>query len=163
MLIGSVVGKYIFAPLDVASDGEINSVKSIAAAFKGETSIALDMFDKSTVRRGSTKLFIIRMLLFVGASPVGNKIAVVARLIEVLSLRPELSLNYIIEDFARTHSTDIATVTRTVEKAFNIYDPDFIERVTYLTGSEPLTAKDVLVDLSVYVRLKQQNTEFFDA
>ena len=129
------------------------------SAFRRESSVILDFGSPTyslhgAFRQEAIKTYVIKVLLFVGTSPTGNGLAVLARLTEVSALHPELSLEYVIEDFAKTHATTVDAVTRIIEKYFNVYDNYFCERVMALTGSHPMTAKDVLCDLSVYVRAK---------
>lgn len=133
--------------------------KNAIAAFRRECSVVLDFNSPlhsidGAVRQEALKTYVIKVLLFVGTPPVGNGLAVLARLTEVLTLHPELALEYVIEDFAKTHVATVDAVTRVIEKNFNIYDNYFCERVMALTGSHPMTAKDVLCDLSVYIRAK---------
>lgn len=132
---------------------------SAVAAFRRETSVILDLYNPlasllCTLRQESIKLYIVKVLLFIGTSPTGNGLAVLARLVETLTIHPEISLEDAIADFAKTHFSTVDAVTRIIEKYFNIYDNYFYDRVTALTKSNPMTAKDVLCDLSVYVRFK---------
>ena len=133
--------------------------KNAISAFRRECSVILDLgrplyYIHGAVRQETIKTYIIKVLLFVGTPPTGNGLAVLARLTEILTLHPELSMEYVIEDFAKTHDATVDAVTRIIEKYFNIYDNYFCERVMALTGSHPMTAKDVLCDLSVFVRAK---------
>lgn len=133
--------------------------KDAISAFRRECSVILDLGGPlyslhGAVRQEAIKTYIIKVLLFIGTSPTGNGLAVLARLTEVLTLHPELSLEYVIEDFAKTHATTVDSVTRIIEKYFNIYDSYFCERVMAVTGSHPMTSKDVLCDLGVYIRAK---------
>lgn len=133
--------------------------KNAISAFRRECSVILN-FGGSTYslygadRHENIKTYIIKVLLFIGTPPTGNGLAVLARLTEVLTMHPELSTEYVIEDFAKTHAATVDAVTRIIEKYFNIYDNYFCERVMALTGSHPMTSKDVLCDLSVYIRAK---------
>lgn len=133
--------------------------KRAVVAFRRETSVILG-FDSpihslfGAYRQESVKTFILKILLFVGVSPNGNALAVLARLIEMFTVHPELSLDEVISDFAVTHQTNVESVTRIMEKHFYVYDNYFYDRVVQLTKSHPMTPKDVLCDLSVLVRLK---------
>lgn len=151
----SVVGNY--ARNNSSDFGE--RYKNAVAAFRRETSVILDFggpLDSllGTLRYESVKMYIIKVLLFVGTPPTGNGLAVLARLIEVLTIHPEIPLEEVISDFAKTHAATVDSVTHIIEKYFNIYDNYFFNRVVALTKSHPMTAKDVLCDLSVYIRLK---------
>lgn len=133
--------------------------KHAVDAFRRETSVILG-FDSplhslyGAYRQESVKTFIIKVLLFIGVSPNGNGLAVLARLIEMFTVHPELSLEEVIYDFANTHQTNVDAVTRIIEKHFYVYDNYIYDRVVKLTESHPMTPKDVLCDLSVFVRLK---------
>ncbi|MCH5155494.1 MAG: hypothetical protein J1F69_02720 [Clostridiales bacterium] len=133
--------------------------KKVTSAFRRESSVILDLGSplyslNGALRQEEIKTYIIKALLFIGTPPTGNGLAVLARLTEILCLHPELDLEYVIEDFAKTHYSTVDAVTRIIEKYFNIYDNVFCERVMLLTESHPFTAKDVLCDLSVFVRAK---------
>ena len=151
----SVVGNYT---LNNSSEfGE--RFKSSVAAFRREASVILDFGSPvvpriGTLRYESIKMYIVKVLLFVGTPPTGNGLAVMARLMEVLTMYPEIALEEVIADFAKTHATTVESVTRIIEKYFNIYDNYFFNRVVTLTKSHPMTSKDVLCDLSVYIRLE---------
>lgn len=129
------------------------------SAFTRETSVILK-FDSplyslyGTLRQELVKTYIIKLLLFLGIPPTGNGLAVIARLIEVLTIHPECTPEDVIVDFAKTHLASSDSVTHVIEKYIKIYDNDFYDRVVTLTKSHPMTAKDVLSDLSVYIRVK---------
>lgn len=151
----SVVERYC----NTDGSDSIESFSKSVQAFKRETSVILRFgspfyFFGDSLRQENIKLYIIKVLLFVGTSPNGNGIAVLARLMEILTLHPELALEEVISDFAKTHSATVNSVTHVIEKYFNIYDNYFYERVVALTESHPMTAKDVLCDLSVFIRAK---------
>ncbi|MDE6028939.1 MAG: hypothetical protein K2F90_01300 [Clostridiales bacterium] len=129
------------------------------SVFRRECSVILNVDSptylfRGAVRQEAIKTYIIKTLLFVGTPPTGNGLAVLARLTEILTLHPELPLELVIEDFAKSHFATVDAVTRIIEKNFNVYDNYFCERVMALTGSHPMTAKDVLCDIGVYVRAK---------
>lgn len=144
---------------DDFTDNNVESCNNAISAFRRECSVILNLDSPlysiyGAVRQEAIRTYIIKALLFVDTPPTGNGLAVLARLTEILTLHPELSLEYVIEDFAKTHVATVDAVTRIIEKYFNIYDNYFCERVMALTGSHPMTAKDVLCDLSVYIRAK---------
>ena len=129
------------------------------SAFRNECSVILGFKGPLYLLHGSLrqewiKTYIIKALLYIGTPPTGNGLAVLARLTEVLTLYPEIDLETVIEDFADTHDTTVDAVTRIIEKYFNVYDSYFCERVYSLTKSQPFTAKDVLCDISVFIRAK---------
>ena len=144
---------------NIETDDPDERYNRAVTAFRRETSVILG-FDSplhsvyGAFRQESVKTFIIKILLFIGVSPNGNALAVLARLIEMFTVHPELSLEEVISDFAATHQTNIDAVTRIIEKQFSIYDNYFYDRVVQLTKSHPMTPKDVLCDLSVFIRLK---------
>ncbi|MDE6200908.1 MAG: hypothetical protein K2M47_03415 [Clostridiales bacterium] len=156
----SAVGGYTVNTNAIQSDLTYDErYKNAISAFRRESSVILDFGSPlyslhGAFRQEAIKAYIIKVLLFVGTKPTGNGLAVLARLTEILTLHPELTLEYVIDDFAKTHAATVDAVTHIIEKYFNIYDNYFCERVISLTGSHPMTAKDVLCDLSVYVRAK---------
>lgn len=144
---------------DDSTENHDEGCKNAISAFRRECSVILNLDSPlysihGAVRHEAIKTYIIKVLLFVGTPPTGNGLAVLARLTEILTLHPELSLEYVIEDFAKSHAATVDAVARIIEKYFNIYDNYFCERVMALTESHPMTAKDVLCDLSVYIRAK---------
>lgn len=108
----------------------------------------------SPMRFERLRHFIVRVLLHIGLSPLGNAMAVIARLIEVMSTHPEIPLDEVIADFAATHFAKKDAVSRIIDKHLSVYNSDVYSRVTALTESSPQTAKDMLCDIAVYVRLK---------
>ena len=129
------------------------------SAFRQECSVILGFNGplysfNGALRQEWIKTYIIKTLLYIGTPPTGNGLAVLSRLTEILTLHPEIALEDVIEDFAKTHDTTVDAVTRIIEKYFNVYDNRFCERVIKLTKSQPMTAKDVLCDISVFIRAK---------
>lgn len=144
--------------------GEEGLFVNAAEVFRAETAEALLLLDNrsnstySTNRAEALRGYIIKLLLYLGIMPKNSHFAAIARLIEIIAIRPELTLEYILNDFAVTHNTTVAAVARVIEKHLNIYNPQFTESVTRITGSQPITSKDVLCDLAVHARIKY-NTE----
>lgn len=124
-----------------------------ATSFRNECS-ALFAVCGETVRHEYIRNYIIKILLYAGLLPRDSGFAVIARLVETVAIRPDLELEYVINEFAETHGTKYAKVNRMIEKSLDAYDVEFVKRVTELTCSQPLTSKDILCDLAVFVRLK---------
>lgn len=103
------------------------------------------------MRRQPLKYVIIKTLLFVGVDTRGKCFPVLARLIEILVVHPDIDLNDVIDDFAQTHHMSVGTVTRMIDNGLNMRDQETYDRVTTLTRSHPFTAKDALCDLAVYI------------
>lgn len=129
-------------------------------AFRSETAEALLLFDTSKrgeyspTRAEPLRGYIIKLLLYIGLLPKNSYFAVIARLIESIASRPEYTLESIIDDFAETHNTTAASVSRVIDKCLSVYNPQFAEKVMRVTNSNPMTSKDVLCDLAVHVRMK---------
>lgn len=104
-----------------------------------------------TSRIEPLRTFIIKLLLSLGVVPHNNAFAVVARLTELLVIHPDIAMDKLISDFAKSHAADKNAVSRMIEKCFDVYDDKFMTKVTALTHSHPNTAKDVLCDLAVYL------------
>lgn len=137
-----------------------NDHSGAVKAFQAETAEALLLFDNSKsgeyspTRAEPMRGYIIKLLLYIGLLPKNSHFAVIARLVESIAIRPEYMLESIIDDFADTHNTTAASVSRIIDKCLSVYNPQFAERVMRVTNSNPMTSKDVLCDLAVHVRIK---------
>lgn len=143
--------------------------QNAADAFARETTMALrlrhsvdGLKDAATVRIESPRGYIVKLFLHIGLLPRTSAFAALARLTEAIAMRPELSLEEIIADFAETHSATPAAVSKIIDKAFNVYDPEFMEKVVSITRSQPMTTKDVLCDLAVTVRAEYYSQGYFN-
>ena len=145
--VDSVLSEYVF--------GDMGYQKA-AHAFRRECSalFALSVGDGLVERREDMRNYIVKLLLYLGLLPRDNGFAVAARLIETAAIRADLELESIIDGFASAHGADRAAVERIIEKKFDPYDAELVDRVTTLVGTQPFTAKDVLCDIAVFVRLK---------
>ena len=158
-IFGTALGKSPLLPylINAETDPEQYDCLTEAQAevFESESSVALSFALKegSPCRTEDRSLFIVKVLLFIGVRPNGNSIAVLASIIENLSFRQDLDVDDVIEFFANTHETTVSAVTRIIEKSLNVYDAELFDRVERLTGTKPLTSKDVISDLSLYIRL----------
>lgn len=137
----------------VFGDGKFDDA---AKAFRKECSALLPLSaDPELVeRRENIRDCIIKVLLYIGLLPRDSGFAVIARLVETAALRADLELEHIIDDFAKTHGATYAAVDRLIEKHFDPYDAELVTRVTAVTDSHPYTAKDILCDIAVAVKLK---------
>ena len=104
------------------------------------------------MRRENLRSYIVKLLLTAGLLPRDNAFAVIARLIEISVKHPQKPLMQIITDFAAAHDTEVRRITHMIERNFDIYDPNTVERVGAITGTKPIAAKDALYDLAVYAR-----------
>ena len=95
--------------------------------------------------------FIIKLLLFIVVS--SEYIALSARLIETLAVKPRVELNSVLSVSAKQMGITERALSHRLDRCFNIYDLEIFERISYLTRTDPKTPKDALVDLSVYVRV----------
>ncbi|MCH5350396.1 MAG: hypothetical protein J1F39_00310 [Clostridiales bacterium] len=102
-------------------------------------------------RREMLRPFIIKLLLFVGVS--SEYIALVAKLIETLAIRPRDEINTVLSVAADKMCVTEKAISHKIDRCFNIYNLDMYEQIKYLTHTNPQTARDALVDLSAYVRV----------
>lgn len=124
-------------------------------AFEGESVSALSLAPTdsiaSKIHREEIRPFILKLLLFVGVSSEYYVLA--ARLIETLAVRPQDELNNVLRNTAdRMKLTQKALASR-LDRCFNLYDVQMFERISYLTRTTPLTARDAIIDLAGYVRV----------
>ncbi|MDE6401951.1 MAG: hypothetical protein K2L54_04985 [Clostridiales bacterium] len=130
---------------------------SAVAAFVRECNLSFQISSERfnpTKRYESIRTFIVKLLLSIGLLPHDNAFAVIAKLIQTLCVDPYLRLNELIDNFAKAHGATSDSVMRIVEKCIDVYDEDQIMRITRFTQSRPMTVKDVVCDLAVYVRAK---------
>lgn len=132
-------------------------LKAQAEVFERESSAVLHFgsdAEYSPFRYEPRRNFIIKVLLYIGVLPDGNAMAVIAWLIETLSCRPDLSVDEAIDRFSDIHDTNSAAIMRIIDKNLNVYNADLYDRTESITDSRPMTSKDVLCDLALFVRLK---------
>lgn len=97
--------------------------------------------------------FIIKILLFLDVFKRTKLYAAIAYIIEKLAIHPETDIAALIDDVVRLGFIK-AAVTRAVENCFDIYDDRVAERIEYLTDTKPVTAKDALYDIALFVRTR---------
>ncbi len=148
----SLLGSLIAPETEIMDFDE--RVREQVEIFERESSalLRLQPNEYRTKRYELRRLFIIKTLLFVGVTANGNGFAVISALIDTLSNRPELDLDNVIDSFAVAHGVASNTIGNIIDKCINIYNADLSDRVKKLTGTDPLTTKDVLCDLALYIR-----------
>ena len=149
VLFRSPLGKYIDN-----SYGEY-WYEDLIDAFECEAVSSLSLSPTDSVipykRREALRPFIIKLLLFVGVD--SEYIALVAKLIETLVVRPRDELAKVLTFAASKMGVSEKAISHRLDRCFNVFNLDMYERIKYLTRTEPQTAKDALVDLSAYVRV----------
>lgn len=132
--------------------------KKSAEAFRRETISSLSIVsvdnEALTYKYEHLRPFILKTLLFVNLSDDCRTVGLMARIIEILAVHPELELNYVMEHIAATAGVGYDSVSKLVDRYFNIYDNKIYDRVCFLTCTGPFTAKDAICDLALYVRAK---------
>ncbi len=98
--------------------------------------------------------FIIKTLLFVGMLPTDKSFVLLARIIEMLAVRPDADISVLIRNEATQTKIEKSTVIRNIDRALNVYDEFTRDRITYLTKTAPFSARDAIYDLAQYVRTK---------
>lgn len=132
--------------------------EAAAATFESETATALCVAPRDCetlfMRNESIRPFIIKTLLYIGLLPINNTYGLIARIVETLSVHPDIEINRLISDIAQKACTPYDSIIRKIERSIDVYDYSFMERVCNITCTKPLTAKDVICDLAQYVRTK---------
>ncbi|MCH5165247.1 MAG: hypothetical protein J1G01_02470 [Clostridiales bacterium] len=143
---------HVFNNCETAKDGHLQFDDAVNA-FERESARALAL-KFNTSRFELPRTFIIKLLLHIGKIPTGNAFAVVCRVVEVLTDRPDMSFNDVILDFAKCHDCTVDAVTRIIDKFFNMYDNAMVERITSVIQTNPMTARDVICDLAAFTRAR---------
>ena len=135
-----------------------SAMKSAVEAFESECVQALSLApvdsEQLFVRYEMLRPFVIKTLIFVGLLPTDKSFVLLARLVETLAVRPDADLSALIKAQAEDAGIEQSTVTRNIDRAFDIRDDFTREKLTYLTKTAPFTARDAIYDLALYVRTK---------
>ncbi len=118
--------------------------------------LGISPIDSSAVveRFENVRPFILKTLLFIGVDTVGNKLPLTARLIHRLALHPEVGVSQAMNDLAKRARLNYTTISRIVDEALNVYDGFITKNISFLTKSVPVTSRDALADIALYVRTK---------
>lgn len=100
------------------------------------------------------RAFIVKILLYMGLTPNSETFTVIARLIDCIVSQPSLTLSECINKVAEVCGVSVNSVSKAIDKSFYIYDNSVYDKVTYLTRTNPVTAKDALYDIALYVGTK---------
>lgn len=112
-------------------------------------------------RYETVRPYVIKTLLFIGLLPTDRLFVLLARMIELLALRPDADVSALISNEAEATSLEYGSVVRNIDKAVNVYDDFIRDRITYLTRSAPFSARDAIYDLALYVRTKFYGGGFY--
>ena len=155
----SILGVYVDTRFgDAIKDRQV-AFGCAAEAFRKELMSAMvvrpiDDGDEVTTRYEQVRPFIIKLLLYLGKIPTDSTFTVAARLIEACVLRPSANISDLIKDLAQSVGSSFAAVKRIAERSIDCYDDTVLEKIYYLTGTEPFNAIDAICDLAVYIRMK---------
>lgn len=154
--IARELGVFKYCTGDHAPSEFFNVRNRAAEAFEAESIRALTLeSDTGTPRRiESVRPLIIKILTYIGFLPTKQIKSIVAKVIELLAVDPEVDLDRYYAIAAERSGTDMETIKKTVERAFDPFDPELTAKVARLTGTEPFTSRDIIYDLSLYVRKK---------
>lgn len=155
--IARELGVFKYCTGDHAPSEFFNVKNRAAEAFEAESARALTLEnDTGTTphRIESVRPLIIKILTYIGFLPTKQIKSIVAKVIELLAIDPEVDLDRFYAIAAERSETDAETIKRTVERAFDPFDPELTEKIMRLTGTEPFTSRDMIYDLSLYVRKK---------
>lgn len=135
-----------------------SDLKKATEAFRRETIVSLGIVSADnralTYKYEHLRPFILKTLIFVNFSDDCRTVGLMARIIEILASHTELELNYVIEHIASTACVGYDSVSKLIDRYFNVYDNKIYERISFLTCTSPFTAKDAICDLALYVRTK---------
>ncbi len=154
----SILNIYVDTRIDNAISDRREAFRLASTAFVNEAVSALTVRGRgaeiTAERHESVRPFILKILLFVGCNPNKSAFGLIARVIESRVKHPETDIRDVIANLSEMSGTAYNTLNRAVEKSFDIYDNDSMDRVAFLTGTQPLTAKDIINDLAIYVRMQ---------
>lgn len=143
----------------VTCSGEI--FDNAVCAFQNESAEALCISQNrefSVNRRfESMRPFIIKILLYIDIFNKINRYAVIAYMIESLATHPNTDINRLIEDVTQKIGIGRSAVIHMIERCFDVYDQSVADRITYLTSTKPVTAKDAMCDIALFVRTRFYN------
>ncbi len=136
-----------------AHDGDILS--DCLDAFEKETSALLRLTPyyetESVPRFEMIRPFILKVLIYLGIKPLGEKFAVIMRLIELLAVNDDIDFDIAVRECALSCGSE-ETVIRAIESEINMYDGLFVDKLSALTDTSPLSPRDAIFDIALYVR-----------
>lgn len=129
--------------------------KRAAEAFEKEACELLTFGSEANNRHmGSVRPLVIKTLLYLGFLPAKQNKSVVAAMIGLLATEPNADIDEFYAAVAKKSDCDVDTVKKYIERAFDTFDAELMEKVTSLTGTTPYTSRDIIYDLALYVRKK---------
>lgn len=153
----SVLFKYVRTDADGISDRH-KAFDKACDAFKKEATAALTVvrsgLEDSAERFELMRPFIIKVLLYIGIDPDDRVFGILARVLELKARYAEMDINDVISYIASVKDILRTAVNRAVEKSINYYDSDIMDRISFLTDTQPKSARDAICDLAIYVRIK---------
>ncbi|MCM1367366.1 MAG: hypothetical protein NC184_00935 [Roseburia sp.] len=143
---------------DAAVDNFFDIFEEAACAFEKECAEAFGITrsDAAIVnkRYEYIRTFIIKVLLFLDVFKRTKHYAAIAYMIEKLAVHPETDIALLMDEVANKIGASRSAITHAVENCFDIYDGWVAERIEYLTDSKPVTAKDAMFDVALFVRTR---------
>ncbi|MCH5161372.1 MAG: hypothetical protein J1G04_05005 [Clostridiales bacterium] len=132
-------------------DGDL--ISDCLDVFENEASALLSLapYDKEeqATRFEMLRPMILKVLLYLGFKPLGEKFAVIMRLIELLTVDGDFD-RAITNCASSCGNEDI--VIRAIESEIDMYDAEFVNKLSLLTDTSPLSPRDALFDIAIYIR-----------
>ncbi len=143
---------------NIAFDMAVNAFKNEAIEAFIIPSFRENEFDgRGAEKYELTRYFILKLLLYIGYDPDEMTFSLIARLIEMRVRRPNISFSEMLTELSQQTGIAYQNLDRDLERSLGYYNDDALDKVTYITGTVPLSARDIICDLAVYVR-----TKYFD-
>ncbi len=143
----SILNRYVMR-------GDFDTPECVAC-FNNEVLEALRLYPVGVVtprRRESIRPFILKVLIHIGIAPGHYNYGLIAKIIERLAVHPGTGVSDLIADIASKTGISVMAIAHNIDSNFDINNSMTYERVTSLTKTKPLTARDMLVDIAQYVR-----------
>ena len=132
-------------------DGDI--VSNCLDVFESETAVLLTLTPYGESERATKfvtlRPFILKVLIYLGFKPIGEKFAVIMRLVELLVFDGDF--DRAIANCATSCGRE-ETVLRAIDSEINMYNGKFVDKLSALTDTTPLSPRDALFDMAMYVR-----------
>lgn len=129
-----------------AFTGEATEAFSVSAFGAANASGAAKKYELTRHR-------ILKLLLYIGYDPDNPAFGLIAGLVEMRVRRPDAAFSEMLTELSQNTGVPYKVLDRELERSFSYYDGSALERMTYVTGTVPMSARDAVCDLAVYVRI----------
>ncbi len=154
-IIGSPLDRFVLSNPHEESDLPfVEAVKVFANECREALYVAPIDSDYFFKRYELKRPFIVKVLLYIGVMPNDRSFTVIAKLVDRIVSKPDVPLSDCIKYIAEISGVSIPAMSRIIDKCFNIYDNAVYDRITYITNTKPMTSRDALYDVSMYINAK---------